>query len=184
MPTPEKIAAVGELTQKLQRSKMAVLTDYRGLTVRDLATLRRQLGPAEVEYEVAKNTLLRLAARNSGVEGADDLLAGPTAVAFCYGDIVAPAKTLTDFARTTRVLNVRGAVLDGRLITPEDVTRLGALPPAEQLRAEVVGAIGGPLAGFVGVLNGLLQTLVGTLEARGEQLGGAEGAEGAEGTAA
>jgi large subunit ribosomal protein L10 len=172
MPTPEKIAAVGELTGKLQRANLVVLTDYRGLTVRDLANLRRQLREAGVEYEVAKNTLLRLAAKNSGVEGADDLLTGPTAVAFCYDDIVAPAKTLTDFARTSRILNVRGAVLEGRLIGPEAVTRLATLPPVEQLHAEVVGAIGGPLAGFVGVLNGLLQTLVGTLEARGEQLGG------------
>jgi large subunit ribosomal protein L10 len=178
MPTPEKVAAVGVLTEKLQRAKLAVLTDYRGLTVRDLATLRRQLREADVEYEVAKNTLLRLAARSTGVEGADDLLAGPTAVAFCYADIVAPAKTLTDFARTSRILNVRGAVLEGRLIGADEVTRLATLPPAEQLRAEVVGAISGSLAGFVGVLNGLLQTLVGTLEARGEQLGGA-GAEAA-----
>jgi large subunit ribosomal protein L10 len=176
MPTPEKEAAVGELTGKLQRANLAVLTDYRGLTVRALADLRRQLRTADVEYEVAKNTLLRLAAKNTGVEGADDLLAGPTAVAFCYADIVAPAKTLTEFARTSRILNVRGAVLDGRLIGPEEVLRLATLPPVEQLHAEVVGAIGGPLAGFVGVLNGLLQTLVGTLEARGEQLGGGEGA--------
>jgi large subunit ribosomal protein L10 len=176
MPTPEKIEAVSELTDKMQRARMAVVTDYRGLTVRDVANLRRQLRESKVEYTVAKNTLLRLAARNTGIEGADDLLDGPTAVAFCYEDIVAPAKALTDFARTSRILNVRGAVLDGQLIGAEDVLRLATLPPVEQIRAEVVGAIGGPLAGLVGVLNGLLQTLVGTLEARGEQLGGEGGA--------
>ena len=174
MPTPEKVTAVGELTDKFQRAKLAVLTDYRGLTVRDLATLRGQLRGAGVEYEVAKNTLLRLAARNSGIEGAEELLAGPTAIAFCYEDVVAPARTLADFARTSRVLNVRGGLLDGRVIGPEDISRLATLPPVEQLRAEVVGAIGGPLSGLVGVLNGLLQTLVGTLEARSEQMGGAE----------
>ena len=172
MPTPEKVAAVGELTEKLQRAKLAVLTDYRGLTVRDLATLRRQLRGDEVEYEVAKNTLLRLAARNNDVEGMDELLSGPTAIAFCYGEIVAPARTLTDFARTSRILNVRGGLLEGRWIGPGEISRLATLPPVEQLRAEVVGAVGGPLAGFVGVLNGLLQTLVGTLEARSEQQGG------------
>jgi large subunit ribosomal protein L10 len=172
MPTPQKVAAVGELTEKLQRAKLAVLTDYRGLTVRDLANLRRQLRGAGVEYTVAKNTLLRLAARSTGVDGADDLLNGPMAVAFCYEEIVAPAKTLTDFARTSRILTIRGALLEGRVISPQDVDRLAAMPPVEQLRAEVVGAVSGPLAGFVGVLNGLLQTLVGTLEARGEQLGG------------
>ncbi|MGH2355139.1 MAG: 50S ribosomal protein L10 [Chloroflexota bacterium] len=173
MPTPQKVAAVGELTEKMQRAKLAVVTDYRGLSVRDLANLRRQLRGTQVDYTVAKNTLLRIAARNIGVDGADALLAGPTAMAFCYEDIVAPAKALTDFARTTRILNVRGAWLDGKIIDADEVTRLGSLPSAEQLRAEVVGAIGGPLAGFVGVLNGLLQTLVGTLEARGEQMGGA-----------
>jgi large subunit ribosomal protein L10 len=172
MPTPEKVAAVSELTEKMQRAHMAVVTDYRGLTVRDMSNLRRQLRQAQVDYTVAKNTLLRLAARNTGIEGADDLLDGPTAVAFCYEDIVAPARTLTDFARTSRILNVRGALLEGRLIGPEEVGRLATLPPVEQLHAEVVGAIGGPLAGFVGVLDGLLQTLVGTLEARAEQLGG------------
>jgi large subunit ribosomal protein L10 len=177
MPTPEKVVAVGELTEKMQRAKLAVLTDYRGLTVRDLANLRQQLRPADVEYEVAKNTLLRLAARNSGVEGAEELLAGPTAIAFCYADIVAPARTITEFARISRVLNIRGAVLDGRIISTEDVTRLATLPPTEQLHSELVGSIGGPLAGFVGVLNGLLQTLVGTLEARAEQIGGADSAE-------
>jgi large subunit ribosomal protein L10 len=172
MPTPQKVAAVGELTEKLRRAKLAVVTDYRGLTVRDLATLRRQLRGDEVEYEVAKNTLLRLAARNNDVEGVDEALSGPTAIAFCYADIVAPARTLTDFARTSRILNVRGGLLEGRWIGPEEITRLATLPPAEQLRAEVVGAISGSLAGFVGVLNGLLQTLVGTLEARSEQQGG------------
>lgn len=173
MPTPQKVAAVGELTEKLQRAKLTVLTDYRGLTVRDLANLRRQLRGADVEYQVAKNTLLRLAARNSGVEGADEILSGPTAVAFCYDDIVAPARTLTDFARTSRILNVRGAFLDGQLLGPDEVSRLATLPPVEVLRAEVVGAISGTLAGLVGVLNGLLQSLVGTLEARAEQQGGA-----------
>ena len=172
MPTPGKVAAVGELTEKLQRAKLAVVTDYRGLTVRDLATLRGQLRGDEVEYEVAKNTLLRLAARNNDIDGMDELLAGPTAIAFCYADIVAPARTLTDFARTSRILNVRGGLLEGRWIGPEEISRLATLPPAEQLRAEVVGAISGPLAGLVGVLNGLLQTLVGTLEARSEQQGG------------
>ncbi len=164
------LATVGPRTEKMQRARLAVLTDYRGLSVRDLANLRGQLREAQVEYTVAKNTLLRLAAHNSGVGGADDLFTGPMAVAFCYDDIVAPARTLTDFARTSRILNVRGAVLDGRVISAEDVTRLATLPPVEQLRAEAVGVISGPLAGFVGVLDGLLQTLVGTLEARSEQM--------------
>ncbi len=174
MPTPEKAAAIDELTEKMGRAQLAVVTDYRGLTVRDLATLRRQLRGFEVDYTIAKNTLLRIAARNVGIEGSESLLEGPTAVAFCYQDIVGPSKAISDFARTSRILNVRGGLLNGKLIGADEVNRLATLPPMEQLRAEVVGAIGGPLASLVGVLNGVLQTLVGTLEARNEQLGGAE----------
>jgi large subunit ribosomal protein L10 len=184
MPTPEKEAAVDQLSAMMQRAKLAVITDYRGLTVKDLANLRRQMRGMQVEYTVAKNTLLRLAARSVGVEGADALLEGPTAVAFCYDDVVGPAKALSDFARTSRLLNVKGAVLERRVVDAADVARLAALPPVEQLRAEVVGAISGSLAALVGVLSGVLQQLVGTLEARGEQLGGAAGSVDAAGAPA
>ncbi|HEV2122799.1 MAG TPA: 50S ribosomal protein L10 [Chloroflexota bacterium] len=172
MPTPQKAAAIDELTDKVRRAKLAVVTDYRGLKVGDLATLRRQLRPHQVEYAIAKNTLLRIAARNASIEGADDLLAGPTAVAFCYEDIVQPAKALSDFARTSRILNVRGALLEGRVIGVDEVNQLATLPSPEELRAQLVGAVGGPLSQMVGVLNGLLQTLVGTLEAQVEKQGG------------
>jgi large subunit ribosomal protein L10 len=174
MPNPEKEASVGELAEKIRRAKLLVITDYRGLTVRDLAALRRQLRPLQTDYVVAKNTLLRIAARENDVADADALLAGPTAVAFCYDDIVGTAKALTEFARTSRILSVRGGVLDGSVIAPDEISRLATLPPIEQLRAEVVGAIGGPLAAVVGVLNGVLQSVVGTLEARVEQQGSAE----------
>jgi large subunit ribosomal protein L10 len=176
MPTAEKVAVVERLAEQLRRARLAVITDYRGLTVRDLATLRRQLRPLHVDYTVAKNTLLRIAARNSGIAGAEPLLEGPTAVAFCYDEIVGPAKALSDFARTSRILAIRGGILEGRVIGAEEVSRLATLPPMEQLRAELVGAIGGPLAQLVGVLNGVLQTLVGTLEARHEQLASAPAA--------
>lgn len=169
MATPEKEAALVALTDKLKRAKLAVITDYRGLTVRDLATLRRQLRSAQADYTVAKNTLLRRAAHENGIYGADQLLEGPTAVAFCYEDIVAPARALAEFARTSRILSVRGGLLDGTVIDAMAVGRVATLPPIEQLRAEVVGAISGSLAGLVGVLNGVLQQLVGTLEARAEQ---------------
>lgn len=173
MPTPEKATAIDELTEKLGRAQLAVVTDYRGLTVRDLATLRRQLRPFQVDYTIAKNTLLRIAARNNGIEGSETLLEGPTAVAFCYEDMVGPSKAISDFARTSRILNVRGGLLNGQVIGADEISRLATLPSPEQLRAELVGAIGGPLASLVGVLNGVLQTLVGTLEAQSEKLGAA-----------
>lgn len=175
MPTPQKEAAINELTEMVGRAKLAIVTDYRGLSVKELATLRRELRKFEVDYTVAKNTLLRIAARNNGLEGADDLLAGPTAVAFCYQDIVGPSKAISDFARTTRILNVRGGLLEGKVIPTDDITRLATMPSIEQLRAEVVGAISGSLASLVGVLNAALQSMVGTLDARAEQMGG-EGA--------
>jgi len=174
MPTPQKVTAVEELTDKMRRAKLAVVTDYRGLSVRELADLRRALRPHQVDYTIAKNTLLRIAARNAdlGSDAADALLAGPTAVAFCYDDVVQPSKAISDFARTSRVLTVRGGLLGPVVVGTDEITRLATLPPMEQLRAEAVGAIGGALSQFVGVLNGLLQTLVGTLEAQVDKQGG------------
>lgn len=176
MPTPQKVEAVAELTDKVRRAKLAVVTDYRGLGVRDLATLRRQLRPHQVEYAIAKNTLLRIAVRQAELDVEDasaaELLSGPTAIAFCYDDIIEPARALADFARTSRILSVRGGLLGGRVLSADDIRRLAALPSPEQLRAEAVGAIGAPLSQFIGVLNGLLQTLVGTLEAQVEKQGG------------
>jgi len=176
MPTPLKVAAVEELTDKMRRAKLAVVTDYRGLTVRDLATLRRSLREYQVDFTIAKNTLLRIAARNAelGSDAADQLLEGPTGVAFCYDDIIQPARALADFARTSRILSVRGGLLGALVLGADEINRLATLPSPEQLRAELVGAIGGPLSQLVGVLNGLLQSVVGTLEARVEQQGGAQ----------
>jgi large subunit ribosomal protein L10 len=175
MPTPEKVAAVEELTDKMRRAKLAVVTDYRGLKVRDLATLRRALRPHQVDFTIAKNTLLRIAANNAelGSDAANELLSGPTGVAFCYDDIVQPAKAISDFARTSRILSVRGAMLGNVILGVDEVTRLATLPPVDELRAEAVGVISGPLSNLVGVFNGLLQTLVGTLEAQVEAQGGA-----------
>jgi len=178
MPTPQKSAAVVELTDKMKRAKLAVITDYRGLTVRELATLRGQLRPQQVDFTVAKNTMLRRAAQNAeiGSDAADALLSGPSAVAFCFDDMVQPAKIISDFARINRLFTVRGGLLGNQVLGVDEITRLASLPPLESLRAEAVGAIGGPLSQFVGVLNGLLQTVVGTLEARAEQQGGAAAA--------
>lgn len=178
MPTPQKEAAVEELTDKMRRAKLAVVTDYRGLSVRDLATLRSTLRPHQVDFTIAKNTLLRIASHNAevGTDESDRLLEGPTGVAFCYDDIVQPAKALADFARTSRILTVRGGMLGAVVLGADEINRLATLPSPEQLRSELVGAIGGTLSQFVGVLNALLQTLVGTLEAQVEAKGGAEAA--------
>lgn len=174
MPTEAKVQAVAELADKLRRASMVVLTDYRGLKVADLAGLREQLRGAQTEYKVVKNTLLSRATVQEGLESMQPLLTGPTAVAFCYGDVAAAARILNDFARTSRILAIRDAVLEGKLLGREGVSQLATLPPRERLQADLVGSVVGPLSGFVGVLNAALATMLRVLDARVEQLGGAE----------
>ncbi len=168
MPTPQKETQVANLTERLGRAQLAIVTDYRGLKVKDLRTLRRQLGEHQAELVVAKNTLLTRATNARGFDGGD-LFKGPTAVAFCFSGIVEPAKVLNDFARTSRILRVRGALLDGKPIGAEAVSTIASLPPVDQLRAQVVGTISAPLSSVVGVLNAVLQTFVATIEAKVEQ---------------
>lgn len=170
MPSPKNVAEVNELEGKLQAISFLLLTDYRGLTIAELTTLRRQLREQGVEYRVAKNTLTLIAARNVGMTGLDDLLHGPTALAMGTGDEIAVAKTLTDFARTSKILAVKGGVLGRQVIGAEEVTELAGLPGQGQLRADLVGAVQGPIAGLIGVLNGALSGVVHALEERGKQL--------------
>jgi large subunit ribosomal protein L10 len=150
---------------------MAILTDYRGLTVAQMADLRRELRSSDVEVRVAKNTLLRLAAKQAGREGMVPLLEGPTAVAFVYGDPAVAAKSLTDTVRTRRLgLTVKSAVLGDKLLQGADVSRIAELPSRDVLIAQVVGSIQAPISSFVGVLAATLQSFLGTLEARRQQL--------------
>jgi len=140
----DKATAVAEITEAFQRSSAAVLTEYRGLTVAQLTALRSALGTTTT-YAVVKNTLTRIAARDAGVEGLDDLLQGPTAVAFVEGDPVEAAKGIRDFARTNPLLVVKGGVLDGRAISPEEIRRLADLESREVLLAKLAGAFNGSL---------------------------------------
>jgi large subunit ribosomal protein L10 len=172
MPTPRKATQIADLSEKLRRAHLAVVTDYRGLKVKDLRTLRRQLSAHDAELVVAKNTLMLRATREHGFDGGT-LFAGPTAVAFCFNDIVEPSKVLNDFSRSSRILKVRGALLNGRPVDGSAVETIATLPPVDQLRAQVVGTMSAPLSGLVGVLNAVLQTFVATVEARVEQLGNA-----------
>lgn len=170
MPNAKNVAAVGELEQKFQNTSFVLLTDYRGLTVTDLAALRRQLREHDVEYRVAKNTLALIAANHVGVAGLDQLLTGPTGIAFGKGDEIAAAKTLTDFARTSKILEVKGGVLGRQVIGAADVTELAGLPGKGQVRADLVGSTQGPIASLIGVLNGALSGVVHALEERAKQL--------------
>jgi large subunit ribosomal protein L10 len=172
MPTPQKAATIDELTDQLTRSNLTIIADYRGLPVTALQGFRTNLRPAGAELRVAKNTLTTIAADRAGVEGLDSLLAGPTALVLSFADPVQTAKVVSDFVRTSRVLTVRGAVMEGRLVTPADVEAIATLPSREELQAKLLGMLVSPMARTLGVLGGPGRSLVYLLNARAEQLGG------------
>lgn len=160
-PRPEKVAVVAEVRDRLTRSDAALLTDYRGLDVAALAELRRSLRAVGGEYKIYKNTLVRLAVREIGLN-IDDLLTGPTAIAFVGespdggpGDAAAVAKALRDYARTRSELVLKGGVLAGRTLDAGELRALADLPPRQVLLAQVAGAFAAPLAGLAGLLGAL-----------------------------
>jgi large subunit ribosomal protein L10 len=168
----EKERVVGELTQRLRDSETLIVADYRGLTMTDIDSLRGQLIEHGAKFTVVKNTLGRIAAKESGNDALLALLEGPTAIAFLEadGDMVAVAKALSDSARTTRILTIRGGVLQGKVISGEEVGELAKLPPLDILRGQVLAAIIAPLTNLIGLVTAPLQNLVGIIDARIEQL--------------
>lgn len=165
MARPEKVAIVEEMSDKLQRGKGVVLTDYRGLNVQQMTELRAKLREVGVEFKVVKNTLTLLAAKNVELDDLEPLLVGPTAIAFGYDDPVASAKVVSDFAKDHKELEIKGGVLEGRVISEEEVKALGDLPSREELLAQVLRGMQSPVAGLVGVLQGTIRQFVYALEA-------------------
>jgi large subunit ribosomal protein L10 len=174
-PRSEKVAVVTEVRERFEAADAALLTEYRGLTVKALADLRRQLRPAGGEYKVYKNTLVRFAARDHGVAELESLLTGPTAIAFVRGDTAAVAKSLRDFARTHPNLVVKGGLLGTKVLSAEDVQALADLPPREVLLARLAGAFQAPMATFAGLLAAVPRNFAYGLKALIDQ-GGASGA--------
>jgi large subunit ribosomal protein L10 len=173
MARPDKAAAVAELTENFRSSSAAVLTEYRGLTVAQLKQLRRSLGDGAT-YSVVKNTLTKIAARDAGVDGLDDLLAGPSAVAFVKGEPVEAAKALRDFARTNPLLVIKGGVLDGRPISAEDISKLADLESREVLLAKAAGAMNATMAKAAALFQAPLSQTARLVEAlRAKQAEGA-----------
>lgn len=168
----EKERVVAELAERLRSSPTLIVADYRGLTMSQIDRLRGDLLRLGARFTVVKNTLTRRAAEEAGADALLALLEGPTAVAFVAadGDPVAVAKALADAARQTRVLTIRGGVLDGRAISDDAVRSLAALPPADVLRAQLVGALAAPMGTVVGLFAAPLRDLVGVLDARIKQL--------------
>lgn len=169
MPTARKAATIAELSDQLGRAQLTIVTDYRGLRVADLEGFRRTLRPLGAEFRVAKNTLTMIAASRVGTQALDQLLAGPTGLVIAYDDPVGASKAVTDFARTSRILTVRGGVLGDRLLTPADVEALSTLPSKDELRARVLGMLVAPMARTLGVLGGPARSVVYLLNAKAEQ---------------
>jgi len=165
MNRTDKQTAVETLAAKLQGARSIYVTDYAGLNVHNVTELRRRLRRAGVEYLVVKNTLALRALAGTHIAGLDRHFTGPTALALTAADAAAAAKVLTEFAKEFQRPAVKAAVVDGHEVTPEHVKRLAQLPPRDVLLAELGGALQAPLAGFVGVLSGLLSTFVGAVEA-------------------
>lgn len=140
MARPDKATTVAELAEHFRTSHAAVLTEYRGLTVAQLKTLRRSLG-STVTYAVVKNTLTKIAAKEAGVTGVDDLLAGPSAIAFVTGDAVEAAKTIRDFAKENPALVVKGGLMDGKTLTAADIQKIADLESREVLLSRFAGAL-------------------------------------------
>jgi large subunit ribosomal protein L10 len=176
MKKEDKEQVVAELTDRLKASEVLLVADYRGLTMPQIDELRSKLLESGARFAVVKNTLTRRAAEAAGADALLALLEGPSAIAFLEadGDMVAAAKALADMARDSKILAIRGGVLQGRSVTAEEVESLATLPPIDVLRGQVLGAIVAPLTAFLGLVSAPLQSLHGLIDARIEQLGGAE----------
>ncbi|MBA2246509.1 MAG: 50S ribosomal protein L10 [Chloroflexia bacterium] len=174
MPNAQKAAQIDVLSESLSRSQLTIITDYRGLSVVALQDLRSRLRPVEAEFKIAKNTLTRIAAERAGIEGLEPELDGPTAIMFAFGDPVAPAKVISDFVRSSRILTIRAGVMNGQVLNASDVEAISSLPPREELLGRLVGLLASPMARTVGVLSGPARSVAYVVNARIESLGGAE----------
>ena len=162
----QKAEQVELLTEKLRKAKVALLTNYRGLTVTQLQELRSKLRTGDVEYRVVKNTLARRAAEAAGVADLQAELEGPVAIAFGYDDLSLPSKLINEFVKTTRLkLDVKGGLVEGRVFSPDQVKQLADLPSRETLIAQLLGTLQSPVGQLVGIMQTPVQQLLGVLNA-------------------
>ncbi|MFN0147993.1 MAG: 50S ribosomal protein L10 [Dehalococcoidia bacterium] len=177
MPTPRKVEMLAEIKDRMARAAITISADFRGLTVAQLTDLRRALRPANAEVKVVKNTLASMAAEQAGRPEMAQILEGPTALAFGFGDPVAPVKALTEHLRARRLtLNIHGGWLEGQILTRAEVESLATLPSKEQLVADVVGKLQSPLYNFASLLQASIRNFAGLVEARANQLEGSSAA--------
>jgi large subunit ribosomal protein L10 len=161
----KKEQVVAELHEKLQRASAAILTDFRGLTVAEMTNLRDALAAEQVEYQVVKNTLMRLASRETSAAVLEPLLKGTCAIAISYGDPAVPAKIIKKFSKTNDKLKVRAGALGQRVLNEDQVAALAELPPREELLAKLLGTLNAVPTSLVTVLSGVPRAFVGVLAA-------------------
>jgi len=169
----KKQELVAQYTDLLNRSQAVIFTDYRGLTAAELGRLRSKLREADSRYHVIKNTLFRLALQKADQPVPEDLLGGPVAVSFCLGEVPPTAKILVDFAKESKILTIRGGLLNKKPLGVQDIQALASLPSREVLLAQVLAGMQSPISGLVTVLSGTIRGLLNVLKARAEQLEGA-----------
>ncbi len=170
MQRAQKVEFLEKLTTRFERAPIAILTDYRGLNVGEITELRKRIREADGEYLVAKNTLTRLAIEKTGKPQVDEMLAGPTAIAFGFSDPVAVAKVVEGFAKEHEALEIKGAVFEGSVLPAADVKALAAMPGRDELRAQLLALLMTPATQLVRVLAAPAQQLAQVLDARRRQL--------------
>jgi large subunit ribosomal protein L10 len=176
-PRAGKVAVVDEVRERFERTDAAILTEYRGLSVAELASLRRALRDAGADYKIFKNTLVRRATTDGAASAIEPLLIGPTAIAFVEADVAAVAKVLRDFSRTHPALVVKGSLVGGGLLDDRSTARLAELPSREVLLAQIAGTLAAPLRQFAGLLKALPQNFAYGLSALVEKSGGTASGE-------
>ena len=169
MPNKKNIEQVKELSDSFSKAKAVYFTEYHGLNVGDITKLRSEFFKADVEYKVAKNTLIKLAAEENKISGIDELLKGSTALAIAYDEPVAPAKVIKEFTKDSDLPSVKGILFDGKFLPGEEFKRLANVPSKEELLATLVAKINSPMQKLVSTLNAPLQNMAGVLNSLKEK---------------
>lgn len=176
MPTAKKAEDIADLEDKVRRAAIVISTGYRGMSVADMTTMRRRMREASVDVMVVKNTLLRIAAERAGRPELSQVVEGPTAVLFAYGDIAPAARAISEYVRTARnSLTITGAYLEGEVVPSAGVTDLASLPTRTEMIGRFAGAMQGPITTFAGLITGVVREFAGLVDARARQMEESEG---------
>lgn len=167
-----KAQSINELNEKFAKARGAVLTEYRGMTVSQITDLRTQLREKSVEFKVIKNTLAKIAAKDTQFEGIIDHFTGPNSIAFSYDNVLAPAKVMVPFAKKDKNLKIKAGLVEGKAVDTDEITAMAYLPSKDVLLGKMLGALQAPVSNFAGVLGGILREFVYVLNAIKEKKGG------------